>query len=95
MSVRASTSKLVPIVVVLVALLFFFHGSDGGFQTMNGPTSTLKECGTGLLLQALILLLAHVILGTFDRVSMGDLTVFCPAMDTYPLTGSSLAPLRC
>jgi hypothetical protein len=62
MRITASASKIVPIVVVLVGMMFFFPGSFGSFQSTNGPTSTLKECAVGLALQALILLLAHAVI---------------------------------
>ncbi|HEX7288808.1 MAG TPA: hypothetical protein VF532_21675 [Candidatus Angelobacter sp.] len=96
MSFRASTSKLVTIAVVLVAALFFFHGSDGGYQATNGPTSTLKECAVGLLLQSLILLLARVRIGGFHRAKCSLLAVLDLLAASAPLPGpTSLAPLRC
>lgn len=95
MRVRARTSKLVPVVVVLVALLFFFPGSQGSFQTTNGPTSTLKECAIGLLLQSLILLLARIILGLFDLLRGDNSIVFSIAAVSPPASCPCLAPLRC
>lgn len=96
MSFRTSTSKLVTVAVVLVAALFFFHGSDGGFQATHGPTSTLKECAVGLLLQSLILLLAQSIIGVFGCAKRSLVTVLDPLDPSVPLRGSvALAPLRC
>jgi hypothetical protein len=96
MSFRSSTTKLVTIAVVLVAALFFFHGSDGGFQAKNGPTSTLKECAVGVLLQSLILLLAHSIIGVFERAKSSPLAFLELVAPSAPAPRAiSLAPLRC
>jgi hypothetical protein len=96
MSFHSSTTKLVTIAVVLVAALFFFHGSDGGFQAKNGPTSTLKECAVGLLLQSLILLVARICIVVFHRAQSSPLTVLDFPASPTPLAGPpSLAPLRC
>jgi hypothetical protein len=93
---RARTAKLVTIAVVLVAALFFFHGSDGGFQATNGPTSTLKECAVGVLLQSLILLLAHSIIGVFERAKSSPLAFLEFVAPSAPAPrATSLAPLRC
>ncbi len=90
-----SASKLVPIVVILVALLFFFPGSQGSFQTTNGPTSTLKECAIGLLLQSLILLLGHAILAISDLMVSGNSTVLARVTDSPPVPCAFVSPLRC
>lgn len=54
--------KAVPLLVPLVIVLFLFPLQVGNFQSTHGPTSTLKECLIGLLLQALIGLLTQVLL---------------------------------
>jgi len=95
MCVPASALKLTLIVVVLVALLFFFHGLQGGFQAAHGPTSTLKECAIGLLWQSLILLLAHIILGPSICRLDGNLALFPAASDSPPAALPAPAPLRC
>lgn len=95
MCVPAGALKLTLIVVVLVTLLFFCHGLQGGFQAAHGPTSTLKECAIGLLLQSLILLLAHIILGLSICRLDGDLALFPVAPDSPPAAFPSPAPLRC
>lgn len=91
---RASASKLVPIVVILVGMLFFFHGSQGSFQTTNGPTTTLKECAIGLLLQALVILVASALIAisTCATTSFADHRVL---LRQNPLACPSPAPLRC
>jgi hypothetical protein len=94
MSIRASASKLVPFVVVLVSMLFFFHGSYGPFQISNGPTSTLKECVVGLVLQALILLLARVILAA-SSVLVSPAAASPRLVKTQPAASTSTPMLRC
>ena len=49
--------KTVPALIVLVVLLFFFPVAVGSYQATHGPTSTLNEYLTGVLLQGLIALL--------------------------------------
>lgn len=44
------------VLIVLVALLFFFPSSDGGFQSRNGPTTPVNSLR--LALAGLFLLLA-------------------------------------
>ena len=94
MSISASASKLVPIVVVLVGMLFFFPGSSGSFQSTNGPTTTLKECSVGLVLQALILLLARAVLAASD-VPVSDGASSPPLWKTQWIAFTSPPLLRC
>ena len=50
--------RTVPLLVLLVVLLFFFPVAVGSYQATHGPTSTLQEYLTSVLLQALIALVA-------------------------------------
>lgn len=88
--------RLALIVVVLVTLLFFCHGLQGGFQAAHGPTSTLKECAGGLLLQSLILLLAHIVLGLSTFRLDGSLSLLADAcLSLLPAFPSTTPPQRC
>lgn len=62
MVVLAPLRTTAPLLIVLVTVLFLFPVHVGSFQATHGPTSTLKECLMGLLLQALIALVAQVTL---------------------------------
>lgn len=54
--------KAVPLLITLVVVLFLFPLQVGNFQSTHGPTSTLKECLVGLLVQALVALVGQVLL---------------------------------
>ena len=59
----ATFRRSVPLLILLVAMLFFFPLAMGSYQATHGPTSTLKEYVTSLLLQALPAVLAALRLG--------------------------------
>jgi hypothetical protein len=58
---RAPTfRKSVLLLIVLVTILFFFPVAVGSYQATHGPTSTLKEYLTSILLQTLIALVVLI-----------------------------------
>lgn len=57
----AQSRKAVPLLILLVTILFLFPVEVGSFQATHGPTTTLKECLVGLLLQALIAIVGYVL----------------------------------
>jgi hypothetical protein len=52
--------KCVPLLIVLVTILFFFPVAVGSYQATHGPTSTLREYLTSILLQTLFVLVALI-----------------------------------
>jgi len=55
------TAMLAGMLMVSVALLFFFPAPVGGFQTSHGPTSTLKEHDRSISLQIASLDLLRIV----------------------------------
>jgi hypothetical protein len=75
-------------------MLFLFPVAVGSFQATHGPTSTLKECLVGLVLQALIAVAGYVLLklGAFCCCFRFG---FLPAVLPLTLPDTSLFSLRC
>jgi uncharacterized membrane protein (DUF441 family) len=60
MPLISTCRKSVPLLIILVTVLFFCPVAVGSYQATHGPTSTLKEFLSSLLLRVLIGLLAHI-----------------------------------
>jgi hypothetical protein len=85
--------QAVPLLITLVIVLFLFPLQVGSFQSTHGPTSTLKECLIGVLLQALVALLAQVLLSAGPRRVAGF--VFLNAAPVFAPPGNFAISLRC
>ena len=82
------------LLILLVALLFFFHATAGSYQAMHGPTSTLKEVQFPILLQAMVVLLTCGFLAFHFKMIAGAFHAFAEAW-APPLDSAALSPLRC
>jgi hypothetical protein len=89
----APSRRTAPLLIVLVVLLFFFPAQVGSFQATHGPTSTLKECLMGLLLRALIALVARVMLSPGRHRLAGS--VFSNLAPLVPSRDGLTVSLRC
>jgi hypothetical protein len=82
------------LLIILVTMLFLFPVAVGSFQATHGPTSTLKECTVGLLLQALIAVAGYVLLKSGALYCFFRFR-FLPAVLLLKPPDSSLISLRC
>jgi hypothetical protein len=53
---------LAALLLFLVLMLFFFPVQVGSFQATHGPTTTLKESGVEITLQAMVTVLSATVL---------------------------------
>lgn len=95
MGTRTKTRNLIPVLIVMVGLLFFFHLAIGSYQAVHGPTTTLKETTLAFVLQALIALIAGMILALRRGL---DVVTGCVYLVAWPVPIQSCegsSPLRC
>ncbi len=60
----AKFRNMAALLTFLVLMLFFFPIQVGSFQATHGPTTTLKESGVEIMLQAMVTVLSAMVLAS-------------------------------
>lgn len=90
----AKSRNFVSLLIVLVVMLFFFPVQVGSFQATHGPTTTLKESSAEVVLQALLALVAAMVLTVFRASCWSGLVDFSIILETK-LVQVPVRSLRC